>query len=195
MRTSEIKRKTNETEVTVKLNIDGIGRNKVDTGVGFLNHMLQALSQYSIFDIEIVAKGDLSIDEHHTVEDVGLALGQALDKALSDRRGINRYGSATVPMDDALVLVAVDLGGRPYLQMDVEFKRERVGDISTELFYDFFQAFSQSSKSNFAIKMLAGRNEHHKIEAIFKALGVSLRKACEIDSKRNGEIPSTKGVI
>lgn len=195
MRTAEMTRKTNETEVTVKLNVDGNGRSKVATGAGFLDHMLRTLSQYSMFDVEIVAKGDLNVDEHHTVEDVGLVLGQALNKALSDRKGMVRYGSAIVPMDDALALAAVDIGGRPYLQMDMEFKRERIGDVSTELFYDFFQAFSRSSQSNLAIKILTGRNEHHKIEAIFKALGLALRKACAVDDKKNEEIPSTKGVI
>ena len=195
MRTAEIERKTNETEVNVKLNVDGKGNASVNTGINFLNHMLTTFAKYSMFDVKINAKGDLKVDEHHTVEDIAIVLGQALDKALAERKGMFRYGSAIVPMDDALVVVAVDIGGRSYLQFDNDFKREMVGDMPTELFFDFFDSFSRSCKSNFAIKILSGRNEHHKIEATFKALGIAMRKACEFDQMRKGEIPSTKGVI
>ncbi len=194
MRNGKTERKTKETEINVEISPDGEGKCAVDTGIGFLDHMLELFSRQGMFDLQATAKGDLQVDGHHTVEDLGLVIGQALDKALGDRSGISRYGFFLLPMDEALAQVAIDLGGRPYLQFDAEFAREKVGELSTELAYDFFEAFARGARANVSIRLISGRNEHHKIEAIFKAFGRALRMACEKDPRQKG-VPSTKEVI
>lgn len=195
MRTATTERKTRETDISVELNVDGRGQNTIRSGIGFLDHMLTLLSSHGMFDLKLKATGDLQVDQHHTVEDLGFTLGQAFDKALGERRGIRRYGFLLLPMDEALAQVAIDLGGRPILQFNACFRLEKVGEFSTELVYDFFEAFSRGSRANVSVRLLQGRNEHHKIEAIFKAFARALRMACEIDERRMDEIPSTKGVI
>lgn len=194
MRSAKIERKTSETEVKVEVALDGEGKCSVGTGIGFLDHMLDLFSRHGMFDMEISAKGDLEVDDHHTVEDLGFVMGQAFDKALEGREGINRYGFFLLPMDEALAQVAVDLGGRPYLQYDAEFRREKVGELSTELLRDFFEAFARGCRANVSVKLLCGENDHHKAEAIFKAFARAMRVACEIDPRRKG-VPSTKGKI
>ena len=187
-------RETRETRVRVAVNLDGTGRADVDTGVGFLDHMLDALARNACIDVEVEARGDLHVDEHHTVEDVGIVLGQALSDALGERRGIRRYGFL-LPMDEALARVALDLGGRSHVVFDATFERERVGDLATELVEDFIRALADHLGANIHVKLEYGRNDHHKIEAIFKALGRSLRAAVERDDRLAWEIPSTKGTL
>jgi imidazoleglycerol-phosphate dehydratase len=194
MRSAKIERKTSETKVEVEVIIDGEGNCSVETGIGFLDHMLNLFSRHGMFDMKISAKGDLEVDDHHTVEDLGFVMGQAFDKALGERKGINRYGFFLLPMDEALAQVAVDLGGRPYLQYSAEFKREKVGELSTELVRDFFEAFARGCRANVSVTLLCGENGHHKAEAIFKAFARAMRSACEIDARQKG-IPSTKGEI
>lgn len=194
-RTAAIKRKTNETDITISLNIDGSGKRMIDTPVGFLNHMMDLFSKQGLFDLEINAKGDMFIDEHHTVEDIGIVLGQTFAKALGDKKGINRYGFFILPMDEVLATAAVDFAGRYAFRLQGEFNRERVGDLSTELIYDFWDAFAQNAKANLFIKIENGRNDHHKVEAIFKAVARAIRMACEIDKRGILAIPSTKGVL
>lgn len=194
-RTSRIKRITNETNVDISLTIDGIGNRKIETPVGFLNHMLDLFSKQGLFNLVIKAKGDLYIDEHHTVEDVGIVLGQSFAKAIGDKKGIQRYGFFILPMDEVLATVAVDFAGRYGFNLKCEFGRDKVGDLSTELIYDFWDAFAQNAKANLFIKVENGRNDHHKIEAIFKAVARAIRMACEIDKRTSLQIPSTKGVL
>ncbi|MBN2122593.1 imidazoleglycerol-phosphate dehydratase HisB [Candidatus Micrarchaeota archaeon] len=194
MRSAKMERNTSETKIKVEVVIDGEGKCTVDTGVGFLDHMLNLFSRHGMFDLEISAKGDLEVDEHHTVEDLGFVMGQAFDKALGERKGITRYGFFLLPMDEALAQVAVDLGGRPYLQYIAEFRREKVGELSTELVRDFFEAFARGCRANVSVTLLAGENDHHKAEAIFKAFARAMRSACEMDARQKG-IPSTKGEI
>jgi imidazoleglycerol phosphate dehydratase HisB len=193
MRQAKIERKTRETDINASLAIEGEGRISIDSGIGLLNHMLELFSFQGIFDLSLIAKGDFDVDDHHTVEDVGFVLGLAFDKALGKRQGINRYGFFILPMDEALAQVAIDLGGRPCIQLDAGFNREKVGSLSTELIYDFFEAFSRGSRASINIKV-SGRNEHHMIEAIFKAFGRAMRMASEIDLRRKN-LPSTKEVI
>ncbi len=193
-RRGRARRVTRETEVHVSVDLDGTGQAKIDTGVGFLNHMLELLANHSLIDIEIRATGDLHVDEHHTVEDVGITLGQALADGLSERRGIRRYGFV-LPMDEVLARVALDLGGRSYVVFEAEFGRELVGDLPTELVEDFVRALADHAGANIHIKVEYGRNDHHKIEAIFKGLGRALRAAVEEDPRLGQEIPSTKGVL
>lgn len=193
-RTAEVERETRETRVRVRVDLDGTGRAAVDTGIGFLDHMLELLSGHSLVDLEVEAEGDLEVDEHHTVEDVGIVLGQALARALGERRGIRRYGFL-LPMDESLARVAVDLGGRSYLVLRAEFERERVGDLPTELVEDFLKALADHLEANLHVTVEYGRNEHHKIEAIFKALGRALRAAVERDPRLGQELPSTKGTL
>lgn len=193
-RFSKIIRKTNETEITIALNINGVGKRLINTPVGFLNHMLDLFSKQGLFDLDIKAKGDMFIDEHHTVEDIGIVLGQAFLEALGDKKGINRYGFFILPMDEALATVAVDFSGRYAFTFDCNFNKEKIGDLSTELVYDFWSAFAQNARVNLFIKVENGRNDHHKAEAIFKAVARAIKMACEID-KRTLEIPSTKGVL
>ena len=194
-RISKIVRKTNETEIAIDLNIDGIGKRSINTPVGFLNHMLDLFSKQGLFDLNIKAKGDTYIDEHHTVEDIGIVLGQTFLQALGDKKGIGRYGFFILPMDEALATVAIDFSGRYSFTLDCDFIREKIGDLSTELIYDFWSAFAQSAKVNLFIKVESGRNDHHKAEAIFKAIARAIRMACEIDKRSSLEIPSTKGVL
>lgn len=194
-RVSEITRKTNETNITIELNIDGTGKRVIKTPIGFLNHMLDLFSKHGLFDLNIQAKGDIYIDEHHTVEDVGIVLGQSFLKALGNKKGINRYGFFILPMDEALGTVAIDFSGRYAFQLDCQFNREKVGDLSTELVYDFWNAFAQNAKVNLFIKVENGRNDHHRIEAIFKAVARAIRMACEKDKRAELQIPSTKEIL
>jgi imidazoleglycerol-phosphate dehydratase len=193
MRTAQIERKTNETVIKVSLNLDGSGKHAIHTGIGFLDHMLTHLAVHGLFDLELNAQGDLGIDAHHTVEDCALGLGQALDQALADRRGIVRMGSAYVPMDEALAFVAVDLSGRPYWVMDVTWHTPAVGGIDTSLMTHFFESLAASARMNLHARVLYGRDDHHQSEALFKALGRALEAAVRLDPRRGLSIPSTKG--
>ncbi|KKJ77133.1 imidazoleglycerol-phosphate dehydratase [Kiloniella litopenaei] len=195
MRQASIERNTNETQITATINLDGSGKYDVETGVGFLDHMIEQLSRHSLMDITLRAKGDLHIDFHHTAEDVGIALGQAFKQALGDRKGIRRYGSCLLPMDEALSRVALDLSNRPYLVWNVSFDRDKIGDMDTELFREWFQAFAFNAGMTLHVDQLHGFNNHHIIEACFKALARSIREAIEIDPRKADEVPSTKGVL
>ncbi len=190
-----VERKTNETDIKISLNIDGTGKRGINTPVGFFNHMLDLFAKGGLFDLDIQAKGDTWIDEHHTVEDIGIVLGEAFAKALGEKRGINRYGFFILPMDEALATVAIDFAGRYSFRFECDFKREKVGDLSTELVKHFWDAFAQNAKANLFIKVEYGENEHHKIEAIFKATARAIRMACELDQKAINQIPSTKGQL
>lgn len=194
-RIAEITRQTEETDISVKLNIDGIGRSEIEISIGFLRHMLTVFSKLGLFDLKIKANGDTDIDEHHTVEDIGIVMGQAFAKALGDKRGINRYGFFILSMDTVLGTVAVDLSGRYSFTFACDFKREQVGDLATELVYDFWDAFAQNAKISLFIKIENGRNDHHKIETIFKAVAKTIRKAAEFDNRACKQIPSTKGKL
>ncbi|MBU0536527.1 MAG: imidazoleglycerol-phosphate dehydratase HisB [Nanoarchaeota archaeon] len=195
-RISEIERNTNETQIRISINLDGTGKRKINTQIGFLDHMLDLLAKNAMIDLDVQAKGDMDIDEHHTVEDIGIVLGMALKAAVGDKKGIRRYGTMILPMDDVLALVSMDFAGRFAFVFDAEFNREKVGDMATELVYDFFDALAQNAGLNLQIKLLTeGRNDHHKIEAIFKAFGRALRQAVEIDKRAKESIPSTKGVL
>jgi len=185
-------RKTKETDIDIKLNLDGTGRSKISTGLNFFDHMLEQISKHGNIDLIIDCKGDLHIDEHHTIEDTGIALGEAFAKAIGDKRGIERYGFC-LPMDDCLAQVAIDFGGRNWIEWEAEFKREKVGDMPTEMFFHFFKSFSDAAKCNLNIKA-EGENEHHKIEAIFKAFAKAIKFALKRDADNN-ELPSTKGVL
>ncbi len=190
-----IDRKTNETDVSISLNIDGAGKREVDIPVGFLTHMLDLFAKHGLFDLSVKAKGDTYIDEHHTVEDIGIVLGEAFAKALGDKKGIKRYGFFILPMDEALATVAIDFAGRYSFRFECPFVREKVGDLSTELIKHFWDAFAQNAKVNLYIKVANGENEHHKIEAIFKATARAIRMACEIDERMKDQVPSTKGKL
>ena len=189
-----VKRKTKETDISITLNLDGKGVSKIDTGIGFFNHMLEGFAKHGFFDLEVKVKGDLIVDGHHTVEDTGIVLGEAIKKAVGDKKGINRYGSFILPMDDALALCAVDLCGRPYLNYDCELTTERVCYLETELVREFFYAVSYSAAMNLHIKMLSGINNHHMIEAMFKAFAKALDNACNFDP-RITDVLSTKGAL
>ncbi len=193
-RTAQIKRETNETNISVELNLDGTGKYAVETGIGFLDHMLELFSKHSLIDLKIQAKGDLNVDEHHTIEDIGICLGQALRKALGEKRGIQRYGFL-LPMDECLAEVSLDLGGRSYLVWNVNFKREKIGDMPTELFEDFFRAISDNLCANLHINLKYGRNEHHMAEGVFKAFARALRFAVSEDQRVKDLLPSTKGKL
>ena len=195
MREASIARKTTETEIDVRLRLDGEGRYSVSTGVGFLDHMLEQLARHGLVDLDLAAKGDLHIDAHHTTEDTGIAVGQAVSAALGDRKGIRRYGHAYVPMDEALVRVALDLSNRPYLVWHVELPAQKLGTMDTELFREWFQAFAQHAGATLHVECLYGTNTHHIIEACFKALARALRTAAEIDPRRSDAVPSTKGSL
>jgi imidazoleglycerol-phosphate dehydratase len=192
IRRAKVKRQTGETSINVDLVLDGSGKASVDTGVPFLDHMLDSLSRHSLLDLKVKATGDLHVDAHHTVEDVGLALGQAIDKALGDRAGIVRYGHAEIPLDEALVAVTVDLGGRPFMVYDLKIRQHRVGDFEVDLVNDFMQALMNEARMNLHINKRYGRNAHHLIEATFKALARALGQACTRDPRVKG-VPSTKG--
>jgi imidazoleglycerol-phosphate dehydratase len=193
-RISEVKRETKETDIYMKLNLDGEGKSNIDTGIGFFNHMLEGFSKHGFFDLDVKIKGDLEVDGHHSVEDAGIVLGNAIKEAVGDKKGIKRYGYFILPMDDALALCAVDLCGRPYLQFDCEFKENKVGEFDTTLVKEFFYAVSYSAAMNIHIKMLSGDNSHHMIEAIFKAFSKALDEATSMDN-RIKDVLSTKGSL
>jgi imidazoleglycerol-phosphate dehydratase len=193
MRRAEIKRKTKETDIAVSVDLDGAGKAKIATGIGFFDHMLEQIARHSLIDVTIRAKGDLHIDQHHTVEDVGIALGQAIRKALGDLKGITRYADVHLPMDEAMTRAAIDISGRPYLIWKVTFTRVRVGEMESELFHEFFQAFAQNAGITLHIENLYGRNNHHIAETCFKAVARALRAAVSIDPRQPTRVPSTKG--
>jgi imidazoleglycerol-phosphate dehydratase len=194
-RTGTIDRQTNETKIRIVVGLDGTGVYKVDTGIGFLDHMLEQLSRHSLIDLEVEARGDLHIDFHHTTEDTGIAIGEAFSLALGARKGITRYGSALVPMDETLTRVALDISNRPYLIWRVEFSRPKLGDMDTELFKEWFQAFAQAAGVTLHVETLYGENNHHIVESCYKALARALRQAIEIDPRKADAVPSTKGVL
>jgi imidazoleglycerol-phosphate dehydratase len=195
MRTASVDRKTKETDVSVTVNLDGTGAYDVTTGVGFLDHMLEQLSRHSLIDITVRAKGDLHIDQHHTVEDVGITLGLAVKRALGDLRGIRRYADVHLPMDETLTRCAVDVSGRPFLVFRIPFSRDKIGDFDTELFEEWFRAFAFNAGLTLHVETLYGVNNHHMIESAFKALARALEAAVAIDPRRAGSIPSTKGTL
>ncbi|MCF6197574.1 MAG: imidazoleglycerol-phosphate dehydratase HisB [Emcibacter sp.] len=195
MRTATCERKTQETEITVSVNLDGQGIYDVDTGIGFFDHMLEQLSRHSLIDIKVRAKGDLHIDFHHTVEDVGIILGQALKKAMGEMLGITRYGNAIIPMDECCTRASIDISGRPFLVWKVNFSRAKLGEMDTELFQEWFRAFAFGAGITLHVENLYGENNHHIIESSYKALARALRQALEIDARKADALPSTKGVI
>jgi len=195
MRQVTVKRKTKETDISVTVNLDGSGVSDISTGIGFLDHMLDRLARHSLMDITVKAKGDLHIDFHHTTEDTGIALGEAVSQALGDRTGIRRYGSTLSPMDETLTRVVVDASNRPFLVWRVSFPTPKVGDMDTELFKEWFQAFVQNAGITLHVENLYGVNSHHIVESSFKGLARALRTATEIDPRRGGEVPSTKGAL
>jgi len=195
MRTAQINRKTNETDITLSLNLDGSGKSDIATGVGFLDHMLALFARHGRFDLNVTCKGDTNVDDHHSVEDVGIALGDALKSALGEKRGIVRYGSMLLPMDETLVLCALDCSGRAYLKFTAEIPTQKIGTFDTELVEEFFLAFARTAGVTLHIKQLDGENSHHIVEAMFKAFGRALGQAVAIDPNYANEIPSTKGVL
>ncbi|MGH9162550.1 MAG: imidazoleglycerol-phosphate dehydratase HisB [Vicinamibacteraceae bacterium] len=195
MRRAVIHRKTRETDVRVSLGIEGKGRYRISTGIRFLDHMLELAARHGAFDLTIDAKGDLDVDQHHTVEDVGIALGDAFSKALGSRRGINRAGYFVMPMDETLGVAAIDLGGRAHVVVDLNVRARHVGDLQTELLHDFFEGFAQGARANVHVKVMYGRSSHHRIEAVFKAFARALRVACARDRQLARMLPSTKGLL
>ena len=195
MRHAEIIRTTGETDIRIRLELDGTGKNEISTGVGFLDHMLTLFSRHGRFDLEVTCKGDTRVDDHHSVEDIGIALGKAFDQALGEKRGIRRYGQQLLPMDESLILAAVDLSGRDYLGYGLEIPTQKVGTFDTELVEEFFLGFVRNAKCALHLQQLAGRNSHHVIEGAFKSAARALREAAEIDPALAGEIPSTKGIL
>ena len=195
MRRATIDRNTTETQISAEVNLDGKGVYDVKTGIGFLDHMIEQLARHGLFDITLKAKGDLHIDFHHTTEDTGIVLGQAVSKALGDRKGIRRYGEATIPMDETLSRVALDASNRPYLIWRVDFPRDKLGEMDTELFKEWFQAFAQHAGLTLHVENVYGANAHHIVESCFKGLARALRQAVEIDPRRASAIPSTKGKL
>lgn len=195
MRAAQVARKTLETEIDVALDLDGTGRATLATGVGFLDHMLDQVARHGMIDLDVAARGDLHVDAHHTVEDVGITIGQALANALGDKRGVRRYGHAYVPLDEALSRVVVDLSGRPGLEFHVAFTRPRVGEFDVDLVYEFFQGFVNHARLTVHVDNLRGRNAHHQVETVFKAFGRALRMAVEADPRAGGVAPSTKGSL
>ena len=195
MRKAEIKRKTAETDIVLKLDLDGTGKSDIDSGVGFLDHMLTLFAKHGRFDLQFACKGDTQVDDHHSVEDIGICLGEAFAKALGDKAGIRRYGSMLLPMDEALVLSSLDISGRAHLSYTVSIRARKVGTFDTELAEEFWEAFMRSAKITLHIRQLAGRNAHHIIEGMFKSVARALREAVSIDPALAGEIPSTKGVL
>jgi imidazoleglycerol-phosphate dehydratase len=194
-RTATVERKTKETAIRATVNLDGTGRYKVSTGIGFLDHMLEQLARHSLVDITLEAKGDLHIDFHHTTEDTGIVIGEAISKALGDRAGIKRYGDAMIPMDETLTRVALDASNRPYLIWKVAFSRAKLGEMDTELFKEWFQAFAQSAGLTLHIENIYGENNHHIVESCYKGVARALRQALELDPRKLGEVPSTKGTL
>jgi len=195
MRTATISRKTSETSIDVTVNLDGTGAYEVSTGIGFFDHMLEQLSRHGLIDLNVKTIGDLHIDQHHTVEDTGLAIGEAVKQALGEKRGIRRYAEALSPMDETLTRVALDISGRPFLVWKTEFSQKRLGEMDTELFKEWFQAFAQNAGLTLHIENLYGENNHHIVESCFKGLARALRQAIEIDPRKSDAIPSTKGVL
>jgi imidazoleglycerol-phosphate dehydratase len=195
MRQANVERKTRETEITLQWNLDGKGRADVQTGVGFLDHMLELFARHGRFDLTVKCQGDTRVDDHHSTEDIGIALGTAFDQALGDKKGITRYGSMLLPMDESLVMSAVDLSGRGFLAYGLSIPTEKVGTFDTELTEEFFRAFAMNARCTLHIRQLAGKNSHHIIEAAFKSVARSLRAAVRIDREAADEVPSTKGVL
>ena len=195
MRKFEVTRRTKETDIKVQINVDGSGVNQIDTGIGFLNHMLELFSAHGKFDLNILCVGDLQVDCHHTVEDVAISLGTAFKEALLEKRGIKRYGQRLLPMDETLVLCAIDLSGRAYLNYDIKIPTQKVGEFDTELVYEFMAAFTRELGMSLHLVMMKGENSHHIIEATFKALAKALSEAVSIDERFSDEIPSTKGLL
>ena len=195
MRKASINRNTKETSIKVDINLDGIGKASIVTGIGFLDHMMEQIAKHSLIDIDLKAKGDLHIDLHHTTEDSGIAFGEALKKALGDKKGIKRYASATIPMDETLSRVSLDLSNRPYLVWNVKLAVEKLGEMDTELFKEWFHAFSQSAGITLHVENIYGDNSHHKIESCYKGLARALREAVQVDQRAENIIPSTKGTI
>jgi imidazoleglycerol-phosphate dehydratase len=194
-RSAQLSRSTSETKIELSINLDGTGRSSVRTGVGFFDHMLDLLSRHSLIDLTVTADGDLHVDQHHTVEDVGIVLGQCVEKALGDKRGIYRYGSATVPMDESLASVTIDLSGRPAFVFNVKFTGDAIGNFAVELVEEFLKALATSARMNLHVNVPYGTNNHHIAEAVFKALARALRQAIEIDPRRADDVPSTKGSL
>jgi imidazoleglycerol-phosphate dehydratase len=195
MRTAEVTRNTNETQISVKVNLDGSGKAAFTTGVPFLDHMLDQVARHGLVDLEVVAKGDLHIDAHHTVEDIGITLGQAVAKAIGDKKGIRRYGHAYVPLDEALSRVVIDFSGRPGIEFHVPFKRAMIGEFDVDLAHEFFQGFVNHALVTLHVDNLRGENAHHQCETVFKAFGRALRMAIEVDPRMGQVIPSTKGSL
>jgi imidazoleglycerol-phosphate dehydratase len=195
VRRAVIDRRTTETAIAMRLTLEGQGRYAVRSGIRFLDHMLELVARHGAFDLKIEARGDLDVDQHHTVEDLGIALGEAVSQALGDRKGINRAGYFVMPMDETLAVAAVDLGGRPHAVVDLRVSAARVGDLQTELVHDFFEGFAIGARANVHVKVLYGRSSHHKIEAVFKAFARALRVACAKDKRLARMLPSTKGLL
>ncbi|MBL6928784.1 MAG: imidazoleglycerol-phosphate dehydratase HisB [Rhodospirillales bacterium] len=195
MRQESVERKTNETRISATVDLDGTGRYEISTGIGFLDHMIEQLARHSLIDIDLKADGDLHIDFHHTTEDAGIVIGSAISQALGERKGIARYGSAIAPMDEALSRVALDASNRPYLVWKVEFVRDKLGEMDTELFKEWFQAFAQAAGLTLHAETFYGENNHHIAESLFKALARALRQAVEADPRKGDAVPSTKGVL
>src|SRR5260370_10450308 len=194
-RTATVHRKTNETDIHLQLNLDGRGKARIATGIRFFDHMRELVARHGAFDLRVDARGDLDVDQHHTVEDVGISLGEAVTQALGNRRGINRAGYFVMPMDETLAVAAIDLGGRPHAVVDLQVKVGRVGDLQTELVHDFFEGFAIGARGNVHVKVLYGRSSHHKIEAVFKAFARALRVACANHNRLPAILPSTKGLL
>ena len=195
MRRALVYRRTTETQIALKIGLDGRGLYQVSTGIRFLDHMLELFARHGAFDLHVTANGDLDVDQHHTVEDLGIALGEAVSKALGTRRGINRAGYFVMPMDETLAVAAIDLGGRPHTVVDLKGAARRVGDLQTELVHDFFEGFAIGARANVHVKVMYGRSSHHKVEAVFKAFARALRVACAKDKRLAKMLPSTKGLL
>lgn len=195
MRKTHVKRQTKETSIAVQLNIDGSGNCTSKTGIGFFDHMIESIAKHGLFDINVITKGDLHVDQHHTIEDTGLCLGQAFDQALGKRKGIERAGCFLFPMDEALAYCAIDLSGRPYVRVQYAFTAQKIGDLECACFDDFFQGFATALKASLHIKILSGRSNHHKAEAMFKAFTKALQQACTRTTRARTKIPSTKGLV
>lgn len=195
MRTATVERKTRETEIFVSIDLDGAGEYDVDTGIGFLDHMLESFSKHSLIDLKVRAQGDLHIDFHHTTEDTGIVMGQAVSQALGDRKGIARFGSARIPMDETCTQVTIDVSNRPYLIWRVDFSKSKLGEMDTELFKEWFQAFAQAAGVTLHVDNLYGENNHHIVESCYKGLARALRQAIELDPRQDGMVPSTKGTL
>ena len=194
-RTAKIQRKTKETCISIKLNIDGKGKYKISTPIGFFTHLIESFAKHGLFDIEMNVKGDVESDQHHTIEDAGIALGEAFKKGLGNKKGINRAGYFILPMDDALAVAAVDIGGRPYLKLNAKLKRRFCGSLDTDVVEDFFYGFSIGLRANISLQSEEGRSDHHKLESMFKAFAKAMKMACSKDKRMLKEIPSTKGLI